>query len=299
MSASTARRRGSLCGCIAAGFLALPLLAGCATPPANPADRAVFEQNNDPLEPLNRKTFAVNEFLDRSLFRPIARAYVTIIPDDGRKAIHNALQNMNEPIVILNDTLQGRFKSAGISFARLALNTTAGIGGLFDVASRSRIKQQSGDFGQTLYVWGVPSGPYLVLPLFGPSNPRDAVGMALDSYIDPLTFLANTKGMQEAEIPRLVVAGIDERAQNLDVLDDLRKNSLDFYARLRSLAQQHRRAVLNEGKTPAPGNFYDIPAGSGLEKPRGTGPASLPPPSFYDIPAASPAPSAKPHSAGS
>lgn len=278
----------------------MSLLTGCATPPTNPSSRAVFEQNNDPLEPLNRKTFAVNEFLDRILFRPIARVYVTVIPELGRKGIHNALENMNEPIVILNDTLQGRFKAAGISFARLALNTTAGIGGLFDVAQGSGLDQQSGDFGQTLYAWGVPSGPYLILPLLGPSTPREAIGSGVDSYLDPLTFLANAKGLQQVEIPRLLLAGIDARARNLDVLEDLRKHSLDFYARLRSLYQQHRAAVLDKAKAPATSSqFYNVSPGAAPAKPQGRVPSSLPPPSFYDIPATSAPSAGKPHSAGS
>lgn len=281
---------------MAAGFVLLAAFSACATPPTDPAERAAFEQNNDPLEPMNRKIFDVNEFVDRILLRPVAKVYVAVVPEQGRDAIRRVLDNLNEPIVMLNDTLQGEFDRAGITGARLVVNTTVGVGGLIDVASKWDLPKQTGDFGQTLFVWGLPSGPYLILPIFGPSNPRDAIGMAVDSYIDPLTFLANAKGLQEVEVPRLVVDGVDRRARALDILDDLRKNSLDFYARLRSLSQQHRAAVLDRGRAPAPQNLYDLPAAPGGAKSQ-----SLPPSSFYDDPAkpAAAKPPTRPRSTGS
>ena len=118
----------------------------------------------------------------------------------------------------------------------------------------SGVERQPADFGQTLFVWGIPSGPYLVLPIVGPSNPRDGVGNLVDSYADPFTILANAHGVTELTTGRLIVGGVDERAEVMDVLDDLQKNSLDFYAQLRSLSQQHRAAELRHVKrrTPRP-----------------------------------------------
>jgi phospholipid-binding lipoprotein MlaA len=231
-------------------LLAGTTLFGCATPPANPAARAAYDQANDPLEPLNRKTFAFNQGLDKVIFKPAAQAYVAVVPGDARSAVHHMLDNMKEPTLFFNNLLQGQFKRAEISLGRFIVNTTIGMGGMVDVMSLSGVERQPADFGQTLYVWGVSSGPYLVLPILGPSNPRDAVGSAVDSYDDPFTILANDHGITELTTSRFIVGGVEERASVLDELDAIEKNSVDFYAEMRSLAQQHRAAELRNGKTP-------------------------------------------------
>ena len=253
------------------------LLGGCATPPTDPADLAVYEQNNDPLEPLNRKIFTLNLALDHAVFRPIAKAYVFVVPDDGRTAVHNVLDNLKEPTVFFDNLLQGEFKRAGITFSRFAINSTVGWAGIFDIATRSGIERQPADFGQTLYVWGIKSGPYLILPVFGPSNPRDAIGQGVDSYADPFTIWANDHGITEATTTRLLAGGVDDRAQVLDILDDLEKNSVDFYAQLRSLAQQNRAAELNHGTAPtATPNLYNDP-GTAAATPAPAAPTAAPP----------------------
>ena len=235
--------RGTVLGLIA-------VLPACATPPTDPIDRAAFEQRNDPLEPLNRRVFDVNQFLDRILLRPAAKAYIFAVPEDARAAIRHVLDNMKEPNLVFNHALQGEFERAGISLGRFAINSTVGFGGIVDVATLSGIERQPADFGQTLFVWGLPSGPYLVLPIIGPSNPRDAIGLAVDSYADPFAVLATARGVTELTVGRLVANGVDQRAGMLNLLDDLKKNSLDFYAQLRSLAQQHREAELRHGAAP-------------------------------------------------
>jgi phospholipid-binding lipoprotein MlaA len=244
----------------AAGALAYVLLAGCATPPSDSSARAAFEQANDPLEPLNRKTFAFNQVLDHALLRPAAKAYVSVVPDDARRAIHHMLDNMKEPTLFFNHVLQGEFKRAGITFGRFVVNSTVGFAGAVDVMALSGVEREPADFGQTLYVWGIHSGPYLVLPVAGPSNPRDAIGGAVDSYADPVTILAKSDSITDLLPYRFVVGGLDDRTEVLDVLDDLEKNSVDFYAQLRSLSQQHREAELRHGVAPstAPG-LYDDP----------------------------------------
>jgi phospholipid-binding lipoprotein MlaA len=236
------------------------VLCGCATPPSDPVDRAAFERTNDPLEPLNRKTFALNQFLDEALLRPAAKAYVFVVPEDARQAVHHMLDNMKEPTLFFNHLLQGEFRRAGITAGRFVVNTTVGLAGMVDVMTLSGVERQNADFGQTLFVWGVPSGPYLILPILGPTSPRDAVGSAVDSYADPATILANAHGVTELTTSRFIVGGVEERARVLDVLDDLEKNSVDFYAELRSLTQQHREAELRHGKAPdaVPG-LYDDP----------------------------------------
>jgi len=295
--------RGAVC--CAVGLLLTVLVTACATPPSDPAERAVFEQNNDPLEPLNRKTLNVNMFLDRILLKPVTKVYIAVVPEAGRDALQRALDNMKEPVVVINNALQGRVTGAGIAAGRFTINSTLGIAGLFDLAAKWGLDKQSGDFGQTLFVWGLPEGPYLILPILGPSNPRDLIGMAADNYLDPFSYLASVESLDDIPISRFVVGGIDQRARVIDVLDDLQKNSLDFYAQLRSLSQQHRAAELRHGKAVEPGpNFYQDPGKSPAAAPAGAAPvpadrstpasatpAAAPDPNFYRDPGK---PAAKP-----
>lgn len=263
------RIAASPCGPLlsAAALFCASLVAGCATPPSDPAERAVFLQNNDPLEPLNRQTLDLNLFLDRILLKPVTKIYIAIVPEQGRDALRRALDNMKEPVIVINNVLQGEITRAGTSLGRFVVNSTVGVGGFLDVAKDIGLEKQTGDFGQTLYVWGFPEGPYLVLPLLGPSNPRDAVGMGIDAYIDPFSYLATVKDLDEMQITRFVLDGVDQRARVIDVLDDLQKNSLDFYAQLRSLSQQRRASQLKHDAAPEPGtNFYEDPA-KGSESP--------------------------------
>jgi len=246
------------------GLLTLALFAGgCATAPKEPAALAEFKANNDPLEPLNRKTFAFNLFLDRSLFKPIARSYRAVIPTKGRNAIRNFLGNLSEPLVFGHTVLQGRWTSAGITLDRFFINTTLGVGGLGDPAKRHGLEQQIGDAGQTLHVWGFGEGPYLVVPVTGPSNPRDFVGSFADIYGEPIRYVADANGYSTAySIGHVFVKGIDVRAEKIDTLDALQKQSIDFYAAMRSLVRQKREAELNLGvpnRVPTPDNFYDDP----------------------------------------
>ncbi|HEV2336072.1 MAG TPA: VacJ family lipoprotein [Stellaceae bacterium] len=243
-----------------AAAVLLTAVAGCATPPSDPTERAAFEQTNDPLEPLNRQTLEVNLFVDRILLKPVAQVYSAIVPEVGREAVHRALDNMKEPVVVINNLLQGELERAEISVGRFGVNTTIGLGGLLDVANKWGLEKQSGDFGQTLFAWGLPQGPYLIAPLLGPSNPRDLIGMGADAYFDPFDYLATVKDLDEIQIARFILDGVDQRARNLDILDDLQKNSLDFYAELRSLSEQHRAAELRHGAAPQPApNFYQDP----------------------------------------
>jgi len=266
-SESAGMRRFILISC------ALGLLAqtGCATPPENPAERAAFKATNDPLEPMNREIFGANQFLDKYLFEPVAETYSTVVPKEVRQMVRNMLNNMNEPLVSADNALQGEFGRSGISAMRFGFNTVFGMGGLFDFCGQFGMGRENGDFGQTLYAWGVDDpGPYLVLPILGPSTPRDGIGLAVDSYIDPLRYnfahtSPNGASLSQRNSARASADGIDKRTSALDELDEIKKNSVDQYAQLRSLYRQNRAVELRHGvASPEPtgsGNdLYEDPA---------------------------------------
>ncbi len=256
---------------------ALAALAGCASAPSDPAALADFRANNDPLEPFNRKVFAFNQGFDRAVIRPVARAYVRSLPQAARDAVRNFVLNLNEPVVCANNVLQGQARRAGTSICRFVLDTTLGVGGLFDFARREGLPRQTGDLGQTLFVWGVPEGPYLVLPVLGPSNPRDAVGMGAQGYLDPYRYVVRNNHVSTlVAYSPAIAGGIDQRARALDALDALQKESIDYYAALRSLFRQNRAAQLRGDESPA------APAIEGM----------------YDDPDAAPPQKAKPDSGG-
>jgi phospholipid-binding lipoprotein MlaA len=238
-------------------------VAGCATEPIEPEARAQFRANHDPFEPLNRETFALNQSIDRMLIKPIAKGYRSVVPDPARNGLRHFLDNLNEPIVFANTVLQGRLRDAGTTGARFLLNTTAGVAGFRDVASRNRLPKKIGDFGQTLWAWGVPEGPYIIVPILGPTNPRDGVGSGVDAYIDPFRYVARADHFGSYVTGgRAVLDGIDTRSRSIDALDEMEKEAIDYYASFRSLFRQHRAAELtgsdHPAQLPSP-DFYEDP----------------------------------------
>jgi phospholipid-binding lipoprotein MlaA len=238
-------------------------VAGCATEPIEPEARAQFRANHDPFEPLNRETFALNQSIDRMLIKPIAKGYRSVVPDPARNGLRHFLDNLNEPIVFANTVLQGRLRDAGTTGARFLLNTTAGVAGFRDVASRNRLPKKIGDFGQTLWAWGVPEGPYIIVPILGPTNPRDGVGSGVDAYIDPFRYVARADHFGSYVTGgRAVLDGIDKRSRSIDALDEMEKEAIDYYASFRSLFRQHRAAELtgsdHPAQLPSP-DFYEDP----------------------------------------
>ena len=231
---------------IMAAATTLALLSGCASEPANPTERAVYEKNNDPLEPLNRDIFAFNQGIDQIVLTPVSKVYITLLPGRVRLSLRHFYDNLHQPVVFANNMLQAKFSRAGITGGRFIVNSTAGVVGLFDVAGDIGLPQQTGDFGQTLDSWGSPEGPYLILPVLGPSNPRDAIGLAVDSYADPFRYVAANYDESQATTYRELAEGIDRRAGAQDALDDMKRNSLDFYATLRSVSRQYRNAELGK-----------------------------------------------------
>jgi phospholipid-binding lipoprotein MlaA len=238
---------------IAGSIFALALLVGCATPPpaSDPEAVAEWKQVNDPIEPFNRGVFAVNRFIDTYAFKPAAQGYRAVVPDGGRQRIHNVIANLNSPLTLANDLLQGEFDRAVQTLFRAAINTTFGILGLHDVATEAGIPAHEEDFGQTLAVWGIGEGPFLMLPVFGPSNPRDGIGLAAEFFADPFGRGMTNIGREWISYTRSGVAGLDKREGLLDSLDEIERTSLDYYASLRSLYRQHRAAEIRNGR-PAP-----------------------------------------------
>ena len=189
----------------------------------DPADR-------DPFEPVNRGIFGFNEVVYGWVFEPVSVAYQWVIPGPGRRAVRRFFSNLGEPVTLVNDLLRFRPLQAGSSGARFLINTTAGVGGLFDPATAWGLEAHTSGFGGTLAVYRVPSGPYLVMPIMGPSTARDAVGGLVDGVMRPDTWLL-------AATPRLIMAaggGFSTYDIERERLDALRTTSVDFYAALRS-----------------------------------------------------------------
>ena len=235
-------------------MLGLVLLAGCATPPSNdPEALEAYKEANDPLEPMNRYFFELNYAADELLFKPLAGWYYVALPNFAQDGVRNVLRNVRSPVVLANDIFQGEGDRAGVTVGRFLVNSTMGVGGLFDIASRIGLDYHDEDFGQTLAIAGVGEGPYLMLPLLGPSNPRDAAGRVVDMLFDPLTYVGVFGGVGNFGLGAAVVDGVDTRARNLKTLDEIRKGSLDYYATIRSLYRQRRNDEINNGEAPVEG----------------------------------------------
>ncbi|WP_300298335.1 VacJ family lipoprotein [Ferrovibrio sp.] len=225
----------------ALAILAGGVLSGCATPPADPAGRAAYDEINDPLEPVNRALFEFHQVLDHFLLKPAAFAYTWLVPDPLRTGMRNALLNLKTPVFLANDLMQGETGRAGDTLQRFAINSTVGVLGVYDAADKwFGIAPHTEDFGQTLATWGSGEGPYLFIPVIGPSNPRDLAGLAADSAMDPLNWYLRNTDREGWIYARTALTGIDTRAELLDTLDNLEKTSLDYYVTLRSVYRQRR-----------------------------------------------------------
>ena len=209
----------------------------------------------DCFESLNRATFALNQGLDKVIFEPVAKAY-RVLPSPIRTGTSNALDNISNLVTIPNNILQGDFKKAGVNTGRFVVNTTVGIVGIFDVAQKIGFPEyEKEDYGQTLGVMGVGAGCYLVLPVLGPSTVRDTAGSFINVLGGDPWYNASVSGNNEylndtAYLTTRVLAGIDFRAKNIDSFENLEKNSMDFYASVRSLYLQDRQQkIINSNIT--------------------------------------------------
>lgn len=228
---------------------ALVLMAGCAKrpPDTNPQALSAYLEANDPLEPMNRAIFSFNQGFDRILLEPAARFYRQFGPPDIRKGISNFVNNWQEPVTFVNDVLQGEMSRAGTTLGRFLINSTFGLLGMLDPATYWGIEHHSEDFGETFAVWGIGEGPYLMLPILGPSNLRDFSGFMVDFFYDQVSLWLDNRGWVYVRYGRLALRGLIYREENLETLDDLGKSSTDFYATIRSAYRQNRDYQINNG----------------------------------------------------
>lgn len=244
---------------LAASAIVTLSLAACASSQPGPASMSDMAAENDPLEGYNRFMFQVNDTLDQAVIRPVAWTYKTVVPGHFKYQISSFLTNLSTPIVFMNDVLQGNPDRAFNSFMRFILNTTFGIGGINDFAAEAGFPAHDEDFGQTLAVWGVDDGPYLVLPLLGPSNPRDAVGTVVDTVLDPFRYLAAANSAEAFSWGRRAGTAVDARANVIPQYDNIKEQSVDFYATIRSAYRQRRIAEINNQAAAEPGDV-ELPA---------------------------------------
>lgn len=242
---------------LAAVALCATFVTACATRPPDTDAGALadYKLANDPLEPMNKIVFKVNTAFDKALFRPIVKTYNKAVPEGPRRSLSNFLYNLRAPYVAANEILQGKPSLAGTMLARFLVNSTIGIAGFFDPATNLGLERYDEDIGQTLAVWGIGSGPYLVLPFFGPSNFRDTVGLAGEFYGDPAGI-----AIDEADVWKNFFLGIDGLSYvrfGLDAFDfRARKDGLfddiyaapDPYALARSAYRQLRRFEISDGQ---------------------------------------------------
>ena len=239
---------------MAFALVAVGAMGGCAPVPTDPDEFAEFVEMNDPLEPMNRGVFDFNMALDRAIAKPVAEYYNEKVGDGVRRSVHNTLNNLRSPYIFANDILQGEVHMAADTLGRFIINSTFGLFGLFDVVTpeKGSPKYHDNDLGTTFAVWGAPEGPYVMLPFFGPSNPREIAARTADWFSpDPIGMGLGTVS-SALNSTRTGVDMLDGRTRMLDPMEEVERNSLDFYAAVRSLYRQQRaslaaRKQLSEG----------------------------------------------------
>ena len=234
-------------------------LGACATkPPATDLmARAAYDEANDPLEPVNRAMFKVDAGLDKVLVRPVIKVYRFFVPAGGRKAVDNFTNNLRAPVTFINDVLQGELTRASTTLGRLVVNTGMGFFGFFDVGEKLGMEAHTEDFGQTMAVWGIGDGPYVYVPLLGPTTARDGIGFGIDAFFtDPLSWYSTGDGaMPWVQWAYLGLTYYDTKDAFQDPLDELKKSSLDYYAALRSSYRQIRANEIRNGAPPPMEDF--------------------------------------------
>lgn len=219
--------------------LAILILSGCAS-------TSSYHNPQDPLEPLNRKIYTFNDTMDKLVLKPVAQGYNAVMPSGGKIMTHNFFSNLDDLLVTLNDLLQFKLVQAFSDGGRLLINTTVGVFGLVDVASATGYPKHDEDFGQTLGYWGVGNGPFLELPLLGPSTLRDSIGMYVDSQPSVVYNLKNMRRRNQL----VALNAVKTRAELLSEENVLNQAALDRYSFIRDAYLQHRRSLVYDGHPP-------------------------------------------------
>lgn len=238
------------------GLMLLTALVGCATTGGNP---------RDPFEGYNRAMFGFNDGLDKVVFKPVATGYKTVMPEIARTGVTNFFSNLSDIWIGVNNVLQGKVEAGAGDFVRFLVNSTVGVVGLFDVASKTGLEKHNEDFGQTLGRWGVGSGPYVVLPILGPSDVRDGLSTLLVDWRGYPIWYINDVAVRNSLI---VFRFIDARANLLDISQLAEEAALDHYAYVRDAYLQRRRSLIYDGNPPP-----EAEPDKGSESGASTGPA--------------------------
>jgi phospholipid-binding lipoprotein MlaA len=226
------------------GMVAFALLVGgCAAPEAT--ETADATSVSDPLEGMNRFFFDINQRVDRNAAKPVAAAYKEDVPQRVRGSLHNVLDNLGGPVNVANDLLEIQFENAGIAAGRFIVNTTVGVVGIFDVATGWGMPERNRDFGETMGTYGVPPGPYLVLPLRGSTDVRDFAGNYLDGFVTPLHFV-RYDGSNYVGLMKSTLGSMDNRSANLVTYEDIERASVDYYSTMRTLYTERRARLIED-----------------------------------------------------
>jgi phospholipid-binding lipoprotein MlaA len=217
------------------------MAAGCASTNTQPDPDAVTV--SDPLENVNRFFFDINQRFDRHAGKPAATVYKDAIPQTVRGSLHNVLDNLGGPVTVANDLLQVRFADAGVAVGRFLVNTTVGVAGIFDVATDWGMPGRNRDFGETMGTYGMPPGPYLVLPLRGSTDVRDFAGNYIDGFVTPLRYV-RYDGRNYVGLMKSTLGSMDNRATNLVTLRDIERASVDYYATVRTIYLERRARLI-------------------------------------------------------
>lgn len=255
---------------LASSILALLLMLAPAARANEPVTAQAGAEISDPLEPMNRYFFEVNRFLDAIALKPMA-AWYGMLPQGVRTGAGNFLGNLRNPWTAVNDGLQGEGQRAGTAVARFFINTLIGFFGVFDPAADMGLKPHEEDAGQTFARWGVDDGPFLMLPVFGPSNGRDLVGLVTDSVLDPFNLVTRANDAKWAPFARAGTTAVHNRDANAQQIDDLERTATDLYATVRRITVERRRAEI---RNAAPGSNTPSPRMTDAEEPVRSGPSA-------------------------
>ncbi|MBI1243422.1 MAG: VacJ family lipoprotein [Alphaproteobacteria bacterium] len=255
---------------IASSLLAVLLMLAPVARAEQPTSAQAGGDIYDPLEPMNRYFFEVNRFLDTIALKPMA-AWYGMLPQGVRTGTGNFLGNLRNPWTAVNDGLQGEGSRAGTAVARFFINTLIGFFGVFDPAAGMGLKPHEEDAGQTFGSWGVGDGPYLMLPLFGPSNGRDVVGLVTDSVLDPFNLVTRANDLKWAPFARGGATAVHNRDANGQQIDDLERTATDLYATVRRITVERRRAEI---RNAAPGSNTPSPRMTDADGPVRSGPSA-------------------------